>query len=214
MISTRTLNLLPKSGELKRICRAIAMLDAIMEQDWESRYYSYDSKWSAGQEMASMRDGSGDEVFVLFEPGRTILKGYAHESAFAAHLQASGTPYPGVLDYVPSEFAAFLSEPAFSPAETTFCIWESAGDWHTGQIEFPADADPDGSEALLSMFDGRPETYRRWCEEYYEASVPLESVARVYAHEPLSRPLVKSLNRDAALRPLKDDIIEIGYPLR
>jgi hypothetical protein len=44
-----------------------------------------------------------------------------------------------VLDQVPAEFEEFLTEPAFSMAETTFCIWRRNGDpsWQTGQIEYP-----------------------------------------------------------------------------
>lgn len=31
--------------------------------------------------------------------------------------------------------------------------------WHVGPIDYPDEDDPDGSEYLLSILDGRPSTY-------------------------------------------------------
>jgi hypothetical protein len=42
------------------------MLDAIMSPEWEWRYYSFDSRWGPGEEMASMRNGSGDAYSIVF----------------------------------------------------------------------------------------------------------------------------------------------------
>jgi len=52
--------LLPPPKDLERICKGIATLDAIVCDDWEMRYYSFQQAWDAtsGQRMASMRNGS------------------------------------------------------------------------------------------------------------------------------------------------------------
>lgn len=57
---------LPAIAELRDFCRSLPMLDAILTPDRESRYYSFDATWAEGEEMASMRDGSGDEYSIVF----------------------------------------------------------------------------------------------------------------------------------------------------
>lgn len=62
-------DLLPSIAELRRIAQSLAVLDAILCPDWEYRYYSFNSRWGFGDEMASMRNGSGDEWFPLGPSG-------------------------------------------------------------------------------------------------------------------------------------------------
>ncbi len=61
MVQKQRLASLPDVESLKRLSQSLAILDAIMSPDWEFRYYSFNSKWSEGEMMASMRDGSGDD---------------------------------------------------------------------------------------------------------------------------------------------------------
>src|SRR5436190_14373244 len=95
------------------------MLDAIICPEWEYRYHSYNSKWAPGEEMASMRNGCGDDWFLLFDEFGAALKGFAHEyplagdAAFAARIQQD----------VPAGFASFLREPAFGMESASFCLW-------------------------------------------------------------------------------------------
>ena len=42
MISTKNYDSLPDIKSLKSTCKAISVLDAILSQDWEYRYYPYD----------------------------------------------------------------------------------------------------------------------------------------------------------------------------
>ena len=56
---------LPDVPNLVRITKAIAMLDAIICPERLDRYYSFNAKWSPGEQMASMRNGSGDGYFAL-----------------------------------------------------------------------------------------------------------------------------------------------------
>jgi hypothetical protein len=132
----------------------------------------------------------------------------------ARSVVESGQVWPGVLDGVPKAFAGFLKEPAFSMDETTFCVWRRYADaaWNVGRIEFPPGDDPDGSQALLAILDGRPKTYQQWAEDYYERAVSLRRVQAVYRHEPLTERLVQALNPDLTLVELADDVAEIGYP--
>lgn len=213
MISSRSLRELPNVDELKRTCQSLALLDAIVMADWEYRYYSFDANWGDDESLASMRDGSGDAFFILFNSAGAIVKGYAHESAMAQHSVDTGEVWPGVLNEVPPEFEAVLNDPAFVAEETSFCVWRKRGDlaWQTGKIEFPDSDYADGSEELLAILDGKPETYAAWASEYYERPIPVEAVREIYAHKPLTQQLVSRLNPDRSLEDLESDLDEIGY---
>jgi hypothetical protein len=210
-ISTRDLRGLPAIDELRRLCQSLAMLDAIIEPEWEFRYYSFNRRWSRGERMASMRNGQGDEWFILFDRHGAAMKGFDHESPMA---DPDNCPWPGVLDSLPKAFASFRKEPAFSMQDTTFCVWRRYADaaWNVGAIDFPPGADPDGSARMLAILDGRPQTYRRWAEGYYERDVPLKWVRAVYSHQPLTDALVQGLNPEQTLPDLREDVLEIGYP--
>jgi hypothetical protein len=80
MISTRDLSGLPDIDALKRLMQSMAMLDAIMCPEWQYRLYSFNSKWAKGEQMGSMRDGQGDDLFALFTKDGCFLKGFAHEA--------------------------------------------------------------------------------------------------------------------------------------
>ena len=212
-MSLHNLRFLPDIPTLKRLCQSVAMLDAVLQPEWGLRYFSFNSRWAEGEMMASMRDGSGDGYFLLFNKAGAILKGYAHETAMARHFVDTGKAWPGILDKVPADFAGFLTEPAFSAQEATFCLWRTFSDhsWNSGAIDFPAGNDPDGSVDLLFVLDGKPRTYQSWAEEYYECAVPLARVRQVYQHRPLTAALVSGLNPDVSLDDLAEDITEIGY---
>jgi hypothetical protein len=192
------------------------MLDAILCPEWQYRYYSFNAHWSDGAQMGSMRNGCGDDFFALFNSAGCFLKGFAHEAPMTPYRSRAKKVWPGVLEKVPSEFAACLKEPAFSIEDTTFCIWREYCDvaWQCGDIEFPDGSDPDGSQDLLSPLDGNPKSYQDWAKDYYDHSVPLIAVRRVYDHRPLTRALIAQLNSEPTLEDLEADIREIGYPCR
>jgi hypothetical protein len=194
----------------------MAMLDAILCPEWQYRYYSFKAAWSAGEQLGSMRNGSGDDFFAHFSAAGCWLKGFAHEYPMTSYRESPPRPWPGVLDDVPVEFRECLREPAFSVADVTFCIWRRFADngWQFGQIKFPpAHSDPDGSSFLLSDLDGRPESYRAWAAEYYEREIELAAVEHVYKHLPITHDVITRLNSEVSLNELAADICEIGYPI-
>jgi hypothetical protein len=216
VISTRDLSELPVVDDLRRLMQSLAMLDAILCREWEYRYFSFNSRWAVGEQMGSMRDGQGDHYFAMFNAAGCWLKGFAHEAPMSPFRNDPARVAAGILEGVPTEFSACLSEPAFVIDETTFCIWRCYGDreWRHGPVTFSEDdEDPDGSAALLRWLDGRAETYRKWAEEYYEREVALSAVRAVYAHQPLNQGLVGQLNDAILMEELREDISEIGYPL-
>ena len=209
---------MPDIETLERLTQSIAMLDAIISPEWEYRYFSFNAAWdsSKSERMASMRNGSGDEYFILFSPQGTILKGFDHEAVMSPWSQEPTKVWPGVLDHVPASFASFLTEPAFSMDNCTFCIWRESGSiaWHRGPITFPEEeADPDGSQNLLWMLDGDPATYKQFAADYFETTLNIDSVSSLYAHSPLTPTIVAELNSEASWDSAKEAAQEIGFPI-
>lgn len=210
---------LPAVADLRNLCRSLAMLDAILSPDWEDRYYSFNAGWADGEEMASMRNGSGSEYSIVFSAAGAYVRGFDHEAPMSPYGNG-GEPWPGVIDGVPEVFRPFVEEPAFTDEDgvrvVTACLWRAATDdrWQHGVIDFPAGhSDPDGAAGLFELLvDRSPEAFQRFAEDYHEVPVDLEAVRDVYALRPLSRRLVSSLNSEVTLADLAEDIAEIGYP--
>ncbi|MCI0703246.1 MAG: hypothetical protein L0241_19375, partial [Planctomycetia bacterium] len=168
-------------------------------------------------------------LFALFTKDGCFLKGFVHTAPMTPYAKRSRRVWRGVLDSVPACFASGLNEPAFAMADTTFCIWRQYNDncWQVGKIKFPKTKldfrgdpiDPDGSGHLLSPYDGKPETYLKWAQDYFDLgktgeNLTLEHVQHIYAHKPLTTKLVKEINPKLTLAGLKKDITEIDYPHR
>ena len=205
---------MPAPPSLKQLTKSLAMLDALIQREWEYRYYSFDSKWADYGEMASMRNGQGDGWSCVFGSGGVFLKGFDHESEMSALSKQPPNVWPGVLDSVPSTFKDCLLEPAFSMVDTTFCIWRlpEHAQWKTGRISYPAGDDPDGSGRLLSILDANPDSYKKWADEYYERSISLTAIQQIYEGTPLTPELVRELNPDVQFASLLGDAAEIAYP--
>src|SRR5262245_45608032 len=105
MISTRDLSQLPDVDGLRSTLQSLALLDAILCPDWEFRYYSFNAAWADGEQMGSMRNGSGAEFFANFSSAGCWLKGFVPGSSMSPHRANPKRVWPGVLDEVPAVFA-------------------------------------------------------------------------------------------------------------
>ncbi|MCU7820623.1 hypothetical protein KSNIM_02840 [Kitasatospora sp. DSM 101779] len=195
-------NRLPDITAVRDRCRAMAVLDAVLSPDWESRYHSFDAHWGEGEEMASMRDGSGSDWFMVFSPAGACARGFDRAVPHAPHLLAQ----------IPEVFRFFVDEPAFAAHDgspiATVCLWRRAED-----VAWQVTAAPSGGEDLFHLLaDGTPEAYRAWAEEYFETEVDLGAVRHVFGHRPLTRAVVAALNPEVDLEELGEDLAEIGYP--
>jgi hypothetical protein len=215
-ISTRNLSLLPGISELRRLCQSVAMLDAILSPLSNDRRFYFDCHWVEKEMMAFMSQEEGDEYCILFNSHGAIIKGWRHSAAMAKPVIERGHIWPGVLSDVPKEFARFLITPAFMMERTTFCLWRLHSDdnWHTGNIEFPEGDDPDGSESLLFMLDGDPQTFANWSRQYNGRDTPVSLIKRIYEFEPLTSELVEVLDSPITFDDLGRDLEDIGYPVR
>ncbi|MFI2431368.1 hypothetical protein [Streptomyces sp. NPDC018693] len=215
---------LPDIAVLRDHCRSLAMVEAILSPEWGDRYYSFDSRWSETESMASMRDGQGDEYAIVFSGAGAYVRGFAHESPMSPYV-GEGGPWPGVLDEVPEVFRVYVEEPAFSDEDglpiATACLWREAGDgvWRAGAIDFPGEStgeggsDPDGAGQLFHLLvDRSAEAYQAWAEEYYDVPVDVAAVRHILSLRPLTEAVVGALNPGTTVADLADDVAEIGYP--
>lgn len=214
MITVRDLSLLPAIDELQSLMQSLALLDAIMSPDWQYRYYSFDAHWSADEQVGTIRNGMGDDLYVWFGAAGSFVKGFAHESPLSPYLSDNHQVWPGVLDSVPIEFAEILTESAFRMQDITFSIWRRYSDlkWQNGNVELPEEDDADGFVLLVELLDGQPVDYQFFASEYYEKIVPISAIEHIYNHQPLTDEIIKSLNPSMSMLDLQDDIAEIGYP--
>ena len=207
---------LPTLERTVGLTRALAVLDIVMSEEWEDRYFSFDPAWAEGEQMASMRNGQGDTWFCWIGAAGAAIAGFDHEAAMTPYAHDPPRLWPGLVDDVPEAFRVpVLEEPAFSTTDLTFVIWRQAGDaaWQASSVQPPDGPDPDGAQWLLDpLVEDRPERYVGFVEEYYEVEVPLDAVAAVYAGEPLTPALVAALNPERDTAAARAEAAEAGHP--
>jgi hypothetical protein len=206
---------LPDLRTVRRVSRALAVLDLVLDDDPSMRHHAFDARWSATEEAALKRDGSGNEYSIVFSPDGAFAYGFDHESPMSPYVNDMQT-WPGLLDGVPEVFQSARDDKTFwdplGAPQATVCFWRTTDDtaWRCGPVE---GADMDGADYLFELLaDGRPEAYLTFAEEYWEKALDLEPIRHVYALMPLTEYVVTSLNPDCRLADLTDGIAEIGYP--
>ena len=205
---------LPDVAGLRRVSRALAVLDLVLNDDEDMlNFFSFDARWSETEEAALMRDGSGNEYSIVFSPDGVFAYGFDHESPMSPWVNGQRS-WPGLLDGVPEVFHSARDEPAFwdEVPRATVCFWHTTDDtaWRCGPVE---DVARDGADWLFEVIaDGRPEAYLTFAEDYYEVALDLDAVRHAYALMPLTEYVVTSLNPRRRLTDLAERIAEIGYP--
>lgn len=204
MLSTDNFTQLPDKDNLRRICKALSVMDAILSQEWEYRYFSYNSRWGEGEEFFELRDGEGDHLLILFREEGCVINGFCHEY-----------DQPDIKDVtsgLPAIFNEFIFGEPVNSIGTTFCLWcDNNGNWQGNSLKQNCSAD------MLFAFDGKPETYVEWATDYFEESyadngIPLNVVKSIYNGEPLTRQMVLSVvNAIEDWDLLQSDLEEIDY---
>ncbi|QFZ19000.1 hypothetical protein [Saccharothrix syringae] len=211
---------LPAIPELRDLCRAMAVLDVVLDPGSEDRHHLHGPGGVPGAvEVASKRDGAGNEYSIVFTDAGAYVHGFDHESPMSPYATDDGEPWPGVVDSVPEVFRAYLAEPVFTDEFgtpcLTVCLWREHTDdaWRHGEIDFPG-GDQDGADWLFSLLtDGTPEAFQDWARDYYERPVDLAAVRHVYAGRPLTADVVAALNPATTPAAVADEVSRTGYPI-
>ena len=190
--------MLPQPKDLERICKGLATLDAVISEDWESRTYSFNAGWNtrAKHRMASMRNGSGDDWFIVFTPSGVFVKAFWHEYPRVDDVAA-------LYEGLPKALAPQLKEAAFEMEYVTF------GGWHDGKTwTLRGDQKPMREE--LVMLSGSATAYVKLVKHVYELKVPKEVVTQVLAGKKLDAAMLAKLPTERTLAELRADLREIG----
>jgi hypothetical protein len=204
---------IPAPPDLYRIAAALHVLDAIaapaarsftLEVRADHRRFRYDH-------------GNGDQLAAYFSADGHLIRGFDHESPMSPY-DADELLWPGLYaglpnaGLLPTFRRAEADEPGIAAgglvAAATFAAWweRGGGRWRAGRQKFPAfDAlSSDGASYLLGCLTPavRFVEQRGW---------PAAAVARVMAHEPLSRELVGALRADADLAAARRAADAVGY---
>jgi hypothetical protein len=205
---------LPSISGLRRRCQALATLDLLLSPEWDYRYFSFNSRWSPSQQMGSMRNGSGDEWFCLFHKnGWAALKGLDHESK--AWKQGGSDLSAALQRGIPAALTEFSSEPAFRWDATTFAFYSlSESDRWVRLNDLTKFASLDsGDEEHLSLLYSEPSAYVRYAADYFEVEIEHTLVEHIFAHRPITAPLVKTINASIDLEAIASELFEeIAYP--
>ena len=206
---------LPAPETLRRRARGLAVLDAVLTEDRDSRTFDVDTRWDTDEELASMDDGSGGAWSMTSTPAGVWLRGFDHESPMSPWAEEHDLDW---LAAVPESLRRAAAEPAFTgdglPMVTVAC-WRLPEDehWHPVQLRSSVDADtPDGSDWLFAELEGDGAAVVAYLDEVHEIEVDLRDVEHVLGLQPLSEELAHRLNPQRRLADLAKDITRIGYP--
>ncbi|MGC4856559.1 hypothetical protein ACLQ24_25105 [Micromonospora sp. DT4] len=213
---------LPAIDELRKRCKALAVLERII--DGGAPYYAYTSRWGR-DEAAPMSNGSGDEWTIVFTSHGGFIRVFDHESAMSPYRDADHELWPGLLDGLPEAFHPQVAEPAFCDETGQFfatsVLWRLTGDdrWRAGEgivfapLRGPYDFGPDGYYLLDILLDDIVDRFVEFCGDYYEIQVDPAAVAHVVAHRPLTDAAVRALNPQLTVALVREDLAEIDYPV-
>ena len=205
----------PAISQLVQRSRALATLDLILSPEWESRYYSFNARWSEYSVMGSMSNGSGDEWFFLADSrGWAGIKGLDHESKAAS--KGRDKLSLELQTAIPLGMEGFSQEPAFSWDYTSFayfCPSDSVGWTRANDLTTFSEIADTGEAELLECLLGGPDDYVEFVAAYYEVEIPIDIVSSIFELQPISKPMLKRFNPEVSLSDIARELFEeIGYP--
>ncbi len=183
-------------AELRQKLKTLAMLDAIIEPEWQYRYFSYNSKWSDTEEMGSLRDGSGGEWYLWTSGPLAGYKCLSPDDGLMTDLENEKAK-------IPSIYRAFVTEPAFSMDQAT-CIWYlNESEWV--KLGLPVKWLID----LETISKWHATDYHAWATDYYEKEIDLSVLEKLFEGK-FSDELAMGLNPEIDMSELNTELEEIG----
>jgi hypothetical protein len=160
-------NLIP--SRLQSALQSAARCDAAITSEEWLRAFWYEENWADEVVMAKYDNGGGDHVIAFFTmDGKTVIKGFDHESEVSPHAREEYAIWPGIYDGMPPELLKLVQDETAEYEHVTFCCWSVDGKtWKTGTALIPADID-DGSDWFLSMVQMNAEEFIEWAKDYYD----------------------------------------------
>ena len=182
--------------EFKNKLKYLSLLNAIIEPDWECRYYSYNSKWSENEEMSSLRDSCGGEWFIWFSGSLIAYKCTSPEDGLYDQFHK-------LVDKVPEEYSLFVNEPAFSMSRGSAIWYLDSRDWVELGLAINDLPNP------KTIYEMSASIFCEFVEDFYEQELD-EGIVEKILNGDFSIEMAKKINPDIDLASLKEDMNEIG----
>lgn len=201
---------LPEPENLKKLLKILSSLNIVLCPEEWLRYHSFISEFDKNVSLASIDNGSGDNLFIIFAPQGTIIKGFDHESEVSPYARDEHEVWPGIYKEVPTSLLSLLKDEAITKEDVTFCFWRENNDlrWQKGNVEIPAGVE-DGSDFLLGTIFRTAEDFVEFAEGYFELTLPLEVVAQVYEGAAITKEMIKALYPDGDIEKILRDLAEL-----
>ncbi|WP_042166743.1 hypothetical protein [Paenibacillus gorillae] len=198
---------LPEPMILKKLMRIQASLNIILCQDEWLRYHSFIPEWDEAVCMAKIDNGAGDHLIILFSSAGCIIKGFDHKSELSPYAQDEHKVWQGIYDDVPKELLFLLHDDAIEQDDVTFCIWRESSDtnWHKGKVEVP-EGESDGSDFLIGCIFHTPEDFVEFARGYFEVSLSLDIIAKIYDDLPITAEMIQMLNPDCDVKEVLQEL--------
>lgn len=237
-ISTQNLHLLPTPNKLQKTCLSLAVLDAIICPEKSSRYFRFHTDWNPYSSVFHSYNGIADHMHIFFSDVGIFINGFASESVMNCGKETNRPPlvnsfcnffsfweqesetslhlWEGLTTNLPACFHEFLVNDPVKKIGSTFCIWKenSSENWQMGDVTFPEDDYLDGSEELMMLLDGSPETYLLWASEFYDLpEIPPYYIEYIYLHRIIDYDIVRAINPEFTnWHQLVDELDAMNYP--
>ena len=196
----KSIDMLPEIKEVYETCQSLAVIEAILMQEWDFRYFSFNSSWDVNKSMASMRDGCGSHYYMTFDSQLTKCLGKLYNKPI------------GVKDTTPIKdvymFEEFLQEPAFENEDATIYYYKTSNKIKWQSIPFLSDI------PFLGFLVNKENAYIPWAESCYEIEIKTQPVIDIFNYQPVTSSMVNQLNPNCCISTLIDDLNEINYPFR
>ena len=186
--------MIPDLKTLARTIQGFSFCDALLEPDWDLRYFSYDAGWNSAKReaMGSVRNGHGLEIFFLFSNGFAIGKIFDGAGCNVSM---------DIIQSLPETFESFKSEPAFGLNEVTFLAWSTSADENWSF--FPSKATlPD----VFSVFSGGIEAYHQWAEDYYGRKIDKTALFQAFYTLEIDQETLQKLETVLSLAEIQEEL--------
>jgi len=212
-----TLKNVPCIDVMKKSIISMSALDIILNEEEWIRIYSYDPNWGNKVSLGKIDNGGGDNMHILFSEDGCIIKGFDHESELSPHAQDEFKVWNGIYEDVPDKLLKLLEDEAIEKEDVTFCIWREskAYEWKKGNVEIPKEYD-DGAVYMLGRIYTNPDEYLKWAKDYYddlEDRLPIKLIEDIFYFKPITKEMIKCLNKNRDCEEVFESLRKIGYPV-
>lgn len=213
---------LPDPVELRRRCRVIAMLDALVEGRVLAKGDTgtvYQPNWRPGDDLVKYTDGGGDDWSIVFSAKEGVfIRGFDHESELSTYNEDDY--WPGLVGDLPGPFTSDLKNPDLydyydGAPQMTVCVWRSPADiaWRHGSPK-PTQWGHygNGGEDLFEpLVVWRASRELDWLYPAQGHVIPESAVQRVMDQAALTDELVRAFHPHPDVGALRAEATRIGY---